>query len=132
MGAGGLLYGGVSLGRVDADQCATPDVPGQFCKFTKGLKAHTQVKFSGSYPLPWDMQVSGTFLSMPGIALSARWNAPNAAIAPSLGRNLSGGRRSVRVQLIEPWTQFEDRLTRVDVRLGQDYPGRAGPPAAEN
>ena len=118
-GAGGLLYGGVSLGRVDADQCATPDVPGQFCKFTKGLKAHTQVKFSGSYPLPWDMQVSGTFLSMPGIALSARWNAPNAAIAPSLGRNLSGGRRSVRVQLIEPWTQFEDRLTRVDVRLAK-------------
>ena len=111
----------MSTGTRHQDQCNHPDVPGQFCEQTKGFQAHTQLKFSGSYPLPGGFQISGTFLNMPGTPLAARWNASNAAIAPSLGRNLSGGRRSQSIELIAPFTLFEDRLTRIDIRLAKTF-----------
>ena len=119
-GEGGLFYGGVSIGRLNVNQCATPDAPAQFCEYTKGIKSQAQVKFNASYPLPAGFQVAGTFMNMPGLPLAARWNANNAAIAPSLGRNLSGGRRSMRVELIEPFTAFEDRMMRVDLRVAKN------------
>ena len=44
--------------------------------------------------------------------------ATNAQIAPSLGRNLAAGPAgSVTVDLIPPFTQFEDRITQLDFRL---------------
>ena len=127
-GDGGLLNGGVSLGTRHQDQCNVPDAPGQFCEQTKGFKAHTQVKFNVSYPLPWDMQVSGVFLNNPGIPLTVRRTTPNSEIFESLGRNISTcpaptgpcTRTKSRLHLIEPWTQFEDRLTRVDIRLAKN------------
>jgi hypothetical protein len=40
-------------------------------------------------------------------------------IAPSLGRDLSGGARTATVPLIVPQTMFEDRFNRLDLRLGK-------------
>ena len=126
-GQGGLLNGGVSLGSRTQDNCNHPDVPGQFCRNTKGIAAHTQVKFNASYPLPWDMQVSGTFLNMPGTELRVRRTTPNSEIVPSLGRNLSSCAaptgpcsRSVRIDLVERNTEFDDRLSRVDIRFAKN------------
>ena len=49
----------------------------------------------------------------------ADYPASNAEIAPSLGRNLAGGVRSVIVPLLKPQTMFEDRITRLDLRLSK-------------
>ena len=126
-GAGGQMSGGVSFGTRTQDFCNHPDRPGQYCRNTKGVSAHTQLKFNASYVLPGDVQLSGTFLNMPGAELRVRWSAPNSAIAPSLGRNLSScasptGPCSSRrtIDLVERNTVFEDRLTRVDIRVAKN------------
>lgn len=100
---------------------------GSSATIRRGVAAHTQVKFNASYPLPYDIQLSGTFLNMPGAELRVRWSAPNSVIAPSLGRNLSscssptGACSSTRrIDLVERNTQFEDRLSRVDIRLAKN------------
>ena len=126
-GSGGLLNGGVSLGSRTQDQCNHPDVPGQNCKTVKGVAAHTQVKFNASYPLPWDIMVSGTFLNMPGLELRTRRSTPNSEIAPSLGRNLSSCaaptgpcNSRVTIELVDRYTEFDDRMSRVDFRIAKN------------
>jgi hypothetical protein len=81
----------------------------------------TQVKFLGTYMLPWwGLQLSGTFQNAPGAAISANHVATSASIRPSLGRDLSAGPNSnVVVNLIEPNTQFGERLNRLDLRIGK-------------
>mgnify|MGYP001046765221 CR=1 FL=1 len=51
----------------------------------------TQVKLLGSYPLPWQIVASATYQNVPGPQITATYNVPSAAIAGSLGRNLSAG-----------------------------------------
>jgi hypothetical protein len=80
----------------------------------------TQVKGSAVVPLPWwGIETSLAYQSIPGIEVRAAWAAPNAAIAPSLGRDLAGGARTATVQLITPNTQFEDRLHQFDLRIAK-------------
>ena len=138
---GGLFAGGVSTGRTVADSCgvvqANPQIPfvvggvsasrssTNFCRALLPFAAQTQIKLTGYYPLPWwGLQVSGTYQNLPGIPIFANYVATNAQIAPSLGRNLSSCpaatgscTATVSVALIEPNTQFEDRLNQVDFRL---------------
>jgi hypothetical protein len=78
----------------------------------------TQLKFLGTYLLPWDLQLSGTFQSLPGLPIQANYTARNAEIAPTLGRNLAAGASATQsVALIEPNTVFEDRLNQLDARV---------------
>jgi hypothetical protein len=49
-----------------------------------------------------DVQVSGTYQTKPGPLVLAIYTATNAQIAPSLGRNLSGGAANVDVHLLSP------------------------------
>jgi len=84
------------------------------------------VKLQGAYPLPWTSRVSVAFQSIPGRQITASYAAPNAQIAPSLGRNLSGNAATATVQLVAPGTMFGDRLNQLDVRLSKDIQyGRA-------
>jgi hypothetical protein len=134
-----VVSGGVSTGRTETNNCAivignpqitftnalsTLPAPQQtaYCDVVTPWSAQTQVKFSGSYELPWDVQVGATFQSLPGIPDFATYVATNALIAPSLGRNLAAGpNATVTVDLIPPQTRFEDRITQLDLRLSKTF-----------
>ncbi|MEQ1870923.1 MAG: carboxypeptidase regulatory-like domain-containing protein [Vicinamibacterales bacterium] len=125
-GKGGLIYGGASLGRKTVDRCGTPDDPAQFCSYTVPNEALSQFKISGSYPIPYGLQLSATYLNSPGIPLSATYSLPNAGAAAGLGRNLAACGTAVTctatksIQLIAPFTVFEDRMTKFDIRLSKN------------
>ena len=90
----------------------------------------TNFKFSAVVPLPGDVMFSAVFQSfqtpvdsiVPRVAgIRARWRAPAAAIEPSLGRPLSGGASSFRVNLLPFGDTYEDgRLNQVDLRLAKN------------
>ena len=133
-GQGGLIQGGMATGQTTFGNCltglgATPQapepgtvnrfLPATLCQTTLPFAGQTQYKASGIYPLPWyGVQVSGTYQNLAGIPDQATWNAPNAVIAPSLGRNLAAGAAgTATVDLLVPNTQFEKRLNQTDVRI---------------
>jgi hypothetical protein len=131
-GQGGSFSGGMSMGRTVEDNCVVVDSPQAaregFCKVTPPWSAGTDVKFMVVYPLPWDIQTSAIYQNSPGIPVSAQLVVPNAAIAPSLGRNLSACpaptgacNANVTVDLIPPRSMFEPRLQQVDFRFSRAF-----------
>src|SRR5262249_18962066 len=101
-GKGGLLSGGISLGKTVNNDCAlnaypqiapvqggfnhsSPSASTQFCEITN---PQNQVKIAASYPLMWGLQVSGVLQNLMGTPWAESVTATNAQIAPSLGRNL--------------------------------------------
>jgi hypothetical protein len=142
-GAGGFLQGGVSLGRKKTDTCFLnnrPDVTATdyttgvvgpvttprnsaFCSVTPPWSAGTQFKLFGVYPLPLGFEPSFTFQNLPPSFTTATYNAPNAVIVPSLGRNLSACGAAAMctstavVGLVPPATMYLDRVNLLDVRL---------------
>src|SRR4029434_7464741 len=100
----------------------------QFCKNSLSWRGQSQVKASVVYPLPWNVQASGVFQNLPGSPWAATRSYTNAEIAPSLGRNLSSCpadtgacSSTATVVLIEPNTQFEERLTQFDLRFSKSF-----------
>jgi hypothetical protein len=81
----------------------------------------SQVKFVAVYPLPWDLQASGTFQSIPGPQITASYAATNNDIRGSLARNLSAGANSTTIQLIQPGSVYGERTTQVDFRLARSF-----------
>jgi hypothetical protein len=93
-------------------------IPAQHCR--QETPFLTNVKFAGTYTLPRvDVLLSGTFRSVPGPEIYANFVATNAVIAPSLGRNLSGGAANLPVTIVEPGTLYGERLNQVDLRVGK-------------
>jgi outer membrane receptor protein involved in Fe transport len=93
-----------------------------YCDVKPLWSSGTQVKLAGTYQLPWDLRVSGTFQNTAGPEITASYVATNAVIAPSLGRNLSAGANgTVLLDLIPPRTMFEKRVSQVDLRLARTF-----------
>ena len=119
-GGGGLLQGGMNTGRT-RKQCVGGDNNGNPIQYCKNVPPfwHPQIKFSGVYPVPfYDLQLSATLQNLPGAEIRASRVFTNAVIKPSLGRDLSAGPNGVKVvNMIEPNTVFEDRLTQLDIRF---------------
>jgi len=152
-GRGGLLSGGLSWGRTLDDVCAiartrpdvTPSVGGitqgvgntvgvdvfgplQSSDFCRYPTVSTELKLSGSYPLPvWGLQASATFQNLDGIPLSATYVATNAEVATSLGRNLAAcpavtgacNQTATLSGLVRPSSVREKRNSQLDVRLSK-------------
>ena len=142
--AGGFTFiGGTSTGQTVADNCnvrarlpelstasagSSPFGPGlasaavsplsPYCHVAFGIQ--TQFRGLASYELPRiGAQVSATLQSKPGTMLAALYAAPNAAVAASLGRDLSGNASNVTVNLLAPGTKYGHRINQVDVRLAK-------------
>jgi hypothetical protein len=135
---GALLSGGVSTGKRTTDNCEIVEqmpemlfsaqnlttannnvwLPGQWCRQSEPLL--TQVKGYGSYTIPKvDLQVSGSFQSIPGPIIAANYIVNNAAVLPSLGRPLSGGVVNITANIVEPGATYGERLNQVDLRFGK-------------
>ena len=116
-----LLQGGISTGSTSHDRCtllvAVPESVGQnlnpdgFCD-TSTLWL-TQVKLLGSYTLPYGLQLSGAFQSIPGFEREARWAFD--ASATDLGRPFTLG--TTARHILEPGTEYGDLANLLDVRL---------------
>jgi hypothetical protein len=125
--SGAVLGGGVDTGRTVIDRCFVVDSPGELlhCRVVTPFKAQTQVKLFGTYSLPGDFEVSGTFQNVSGAPFEANYNASNVEIARSLGRDLAacgvrtgaGCTATVTVPLVAPMTTFLERRTQLDLRL---------------
>jgi hypothetical protein len=121
--AGVLLRGGASTGRTSRDNCdvvAKLDNPSRrFCH--SNFPFRTEVKLSGSYTVPRvDVLLAAVFQSIPDRSgIAANYNVPNALVAPSLGRNLSGNAANVTVNLVEPGTILRERRNQVDLRFAK-------------
>ena len=127
---GGLISGGVSTGQQTLNTCVTVDSPEasrpDFCgDVPPPWSAGTQLKCAVIYPLPWwGLQPSVNVQNLPGAPILATYVAPNAEVARSLGRNLAACptetgacTATANIPLIAPFSQFEDRLTQVDLRI---------------
>ena len=107
-------------GQTGASLATRPLNPTEYCRVTPPFWL-PQYKFSGSYPLPYAFQFSAVFQSLPGIPRLASLVATNAQVS-GLGRPLSGSVANVTVaNIIEPMTQFEDRLTQLDLRFIRNF-----------
>jgi hypothetical protein len=122
---GGLtLQGGVNSGRTVTDNCevraALPETAttNPYCHNNSGFV--TRVTGLGAYTIPKVLVlVSGTIRSDQGGPLAANYVVPTAVVAQSLGRPLSGNVPNVTINLLEPGTQYGDRINEVDLRLAK-------------
>jgi hypothetical protein len=95
-------------------------VTNPYCRIAEPYR--TDFRGLATYTIPRvDVQVSGTWMSVPGDSLAANFVANNAWIAAGpqpLGRNLTGA-TNVTVNLIEPNTLFADRRNNIDFRVAK-------------
>ena len=131
-GQGGQLSGGISIGRTVTDNCVVVDSPQDarpgFCRTAKPWGAATDVKFIVVYPLPYDIQTSAVYQNSAGIPITANYVVSNAAIASSLGRNLSDcaiGAATCNanrtIALIPDNSMFEPRAQQLDLRFTRTF-----------
>ncbi len=108
-------------------------LPMEYCRREQPYQ--TQVKGFASYTVPRiDVQLSATLQNIPGPGILAEYAAPNAVIAPILGRNLAGGSANQTVSLLNstvsllnslqrsgaaPVSLVGERLTQVDLRVAK-------------
>jgi hypothetical protein len=127
-----ILQGGIDTGRTVTDDCNIVDnqpnitVSNSIGTVQSTQMCHlqtpflTQVKFLGTYTVPRvGILLSTIFQSSPGPVIAANYNAPNSLIAPSLGRNLSGGAANATVNLVAPGTLYGERANELDLRFGK-------------
>jgi hypothetical protein len=89
-----------------------------YCRISEPYQ--TEFKGLATYLVPkLNVQVSGTWSSVPGDSLAANYTVTSAVASPSLGRNLSAG--NVTVNLIEPATVFAERRTNLDFRVAKIF-----------
>jgi hypothetical protein len=134
---GGSLYGGATIGRQITVNCQVEDPNSlRYCDHRDlDIPYLAQYKLAGTYPLPYGIQVSGSWQGYPGVPTgTARQDAEydsglNRIPDPSLNANYVVDRSiiptltqtSVTVPLIQPGTKYLDRWNQIDVRLAKRF-----------
>jgi hypothetical protein len=146
-GNGGLLNGGLSLGKTHVNYDG--DAAVHNCSDTGGGSAavatnayygntqqrlfcqvdsrQDQVKISASYPVWRGIQAAAVYQNIPGNNILASLVLTNAQVAPALGRSLGACRgaavctATVTVPLISPASLREDRASQLDLRFSKTF-----------
>jgi carboxypeptidase family protein len=130
------VQGGISWGKSWSDNCEIRAALPETATLNPWCHIETtqlpQYKALGTYILPKvDVQLSGTFISKPGIqvsgfgtpvaggAFAANYTVPASAITPQLGRPLAGAPPNVTVNILEPYARLGDRINEVDLRFSK-------------
>jgi hypothetical protein len=143
---GGLIGGGFATGRTVTDVCDVVDdvpefainlaatvglttnsvvgpnnAPSRFCHISPPWSALTQLKFFGTYPLPWDLRATFNYQHLPGVATTATYVISGAEIAAALGRQpAAGARATAATELLEPQRlRRESRLNQLNFALSR-------------
>jgi hypothetical protein len=115
-----LLFGGVTTDRRATTSCDERDNPNglRFCDAIPPFR--TTFKVSGAYQLPYEFQLSGTFLAVPGSSVAANYTVTQAIAGRSIIGTTAGG-TTISVNLIEPSTVFLDYRKTFDLRLARNF-----------
>lgn len=132
-----IIFGGVTTDRIVTTNCdgsnATNGNSGRdnpnglrFCDSvlaTQGQPAgvfRTTLKASAMYSFPYDIQVSGSFSSIPAAGVAANYTVTSAiAGRPIIGSTT--GATSVVVNLVDPNSLFLETQNRLDMRFGKTF-----------
>jgi hypothetical protein len=99
----------------------------RFCR--REYPYRPDVKISGAYTLPFDIQFSGTFQFSRGVqggtvggsSIQALWPVLNAVANPQIGRNWTGA-ASRTIQLIQDGREYGDHdLSQLDLRASKRF-----------
>jgi hypothetical protein len=124
---GNLVAGGAGLLSTPTPFTNTTINGEKICRVVTPFRGQTQLKAFMTYPLPYDFIVSAVFQNISGPTIVASYAATNDEIAKNLGRNLAACRgavvcnSTVTVPLITPQTMFDDRLSRLDLRVAKRF-----------
>jgi len=131
-----LLFGGVTTDRRVTTTCDGTTNTNGLPNVTQGTSARdnpnalrfcdsippfrTTFKASASYSLPYDFQVSGSFIALPGVPVNANYTV-TSAIAGRTVIGTTAGTPSFAVNLIDPNTVFLDYKNQLDLRLARTF-----------
>jgi len=123
-----LFFGGITTDRRASTECdgstnatnTARDNPNglRFCDSVPPFR--TTLKASAAYQLPYEFQLSASFLAAPGPSVAANYTVT----AAQAGRSIIGttaGANTISVNLIEPNTVFLDTRKQLDLRLGRTF-----------
>src|SRR5260370_40916667 len=115
-----LLFGGVTTDKRASTSCDVRDNANDFRFCDSVPPFRTTVKASGAYTLPYDVQVSGSFSSIPGGGISANYTVTSAIAGRTIIGSTAGAATTV-INLVEPGTLFLARQNRLDLRFGRMF-----------
>jgi Carboxypeptidase regulatory-like domain len=140
---GASLYGGVTAGRQTTVMCEVDDPNSlRFCdQRDLDLPYLMQLKLAGTYPLPYGINLSGSWQGLPGVPVgtgrqdaeyvAAQNRVPDAslnveyvvnnAIIRVANPTATLTQASVTVPLQTPGTDYLDRWNQIDVRLSKKF-----------
>jgi hypothetical protein len=115
-----IVFGGVTIDKRVSTTCDVRDNQNdvRFCDSTGPFR--TTVKASAAYSFPYDINLSGSFSSIPGPSVSANYTVTNAIAGRTIISSTAGANTQV-VNLIEPGTVFLETQNRLDLRLGKTF-----------
>ena len=106
------------------DRCFVVDSPQELlnCRVVTPYQGADAVQAAGDRADPARASCRIAWQNLSGPSYDANYAVSTAEVAQSLGRPLSGGvRRRCAIPLVAPQTLFEDRITRLDLRLSKTF-----------
>ena len=115
-----LMFGGITTDRRASTTCDERDNPNtaRFCDAVPPFR--TTYKMSAAYQLPYEFQLSGSFLAAPGPSVAANYTV-TAALAGRAIIGSTAGATTIGVNLIQPNTVFLETRKQLDLRLGRTF-----------